>query len=518
MYLEFTGSRKTLGDVDILYHDGLYHLFHLVLPNHDYIAHAISRDGLKWNRVENAIFVGHPGAWDDSMLWTMHVSPDPHRADRWRMFYTGISRHDQGLKQRVGLALSDDLYHWRKAPVAWTHDGQHPHRPSKEATLISAPLDTNSCFPLEPSADHYESDLSEGRQWISWRDPFYFRDGEKGWLLCSGRVKNGPIVRRGCVAAMEEVGVDRFVNRGPLHHPGLYDDVEVPNLFKIEGEYYLVGSMREDAKVRYWHTTEIGAPWRSYYDNVLLGEGNYAGRVCEDPNGFLIWSFFSTDSSARDVANILPPPKRLVRTPSGLLRVQSFEKILDRVIATVPTEQMQTLNPSLATDTCEAGGDCTRISGQAGFQAFLCGEELDSFQLSASVTLSGLGKCGVVFRLNRDTQDGYYLSLDLMKGVAQLRDWGTDDAATGEKMMRFERLQSGYWYSEHPGEVQLRLIAFGSYLELSIDHRVVLCLANSRYERGAVGFYVESAELELRDVVLQRLTPPGQSDEHLAVG
>jgi beta-fructofuranosidase len=105
-----------------------------------------------------------------------------------------------------------------------------------------------------------------------------------------------------------------------------------------------------------------------------------------------------------------------------------------------------------------------------------------------------------------------------MKGVAQLRDWGTDDTATGERMMRFDRLQSGYWYSEHPGKVQLRLIAFGSYLELSIDQRVVLCLANSRYDHGAVGFYVESAELELRDVVLQRLKPPGQSDEHLAVG
>ena len=33
----------------------------------------------------------------------------------WRMFYTGTSRADAGIVQRVGVATSDDLYHWEKA-------------------------------------------------------------------------------------------------------------------------------------------------------------------------------------------------------------------------------------------------------------------------------------------------------------------------------------------------------------------------------------------------------------------
>lgn len=518
MYSDFDGSRTTLGDVDILYHDGLYHLFHLVLPNHDYIAHATSRDGLNWERVQNALFVGHPGAWDDLMLWTMHVSPDPHRAGRWRMFYTGISRRDRGLVQRLGLAISDDLYGWRKTPVAWTHDENAARPASTESSLISAPLDPQSCYPLEASSDHYESDLSEGRQWVSWRDPFFFQDGDQGWLLCSGRVKDGPIVRRGCVAAMQEVAPYQFANRPPLHHPGLYDDVEVPNLFKVDDEYYLVGSIREDAKVRYWHAPHIGAPWRSYYDNVLLGSGNYAGRICKDPQGYLIWSFFTEDSSARNVANILPPPKRLVRLPSGLLQVQSFEKIRQRAVGKVATDSMCPLVAAEPPDHCQVTTDCTRLQGRSSFQAFLYDEDLASFYLSASVSLSGRGKCGIVFRLDRQSHDGYYLSLDLLKGVAQLRDWGTDSSATGEQMMRFATLQAGYWYTDPPGQVEVQLIAFGSYMELSLDGRVVLCLANSTYQQGAVGFYVESAELELRNVTLERLRPPDQSDEHLAIG
>ncbi len=84
MFTETEGSRKAVGDVDVVFHDGVYHLFHLVLPNHDFIAHAISTDAVHWRRVNNALFIDDPGSWDDLMLWTMHVTADPHSAGRWR--------------------------------------------------------------------------------------------------------------------------------------------------------------------------------------------------------------------------------------------------------------------------------------------------------------------------------------------------------------------------------------------------------------------------------------------------
>ncbi len=50
MFTEFDESGKAIGDIDVVFHDGLYHLFHLVLPNHDYIAHAVSTNGINWRR------------------------------------------------------------------------------------------------------------------------------------------------------------------------------------------------------------------------------------------------------------------------------------------------------------------------------------------------------------------------------------------------------------------------------------------------------------------------------------
>ena len=153
MYSGSGFSAGELGDVEVVRWGGLYHLFHLVLPNHDYIAHAVSKDGLLWRRVKNALFIGDPGAWDDDMLWTMHVSPDPHQESQWRMFYTGITRREMGRVQRVGLARSDDLFHWTK--------------------------DDMGHYPLSVDGPNYEKTLDEGRHWVSFRDPFFYKEGDE---------------------------------------------------------------------------------------------------------------------------------------------------------------------------------------------------------------------------------------------------------------------------------------------------------------------------------------------------
>lgn len=521
MYSETTGSRKTLGDVDILYHDGLYHLFHLVLPSHDYVAHAVSNDCFNWRRVENAIFIGDPGCWDDSMLWTVHVSRDPHEPSRWRMFYTGLSRRDLGRKQRIGCAVSDDLYRWEKLPVNWV-DRRSPLPYDLPGRPPQPPFayDPDSCYPLGPDPEYYESSVTEGRHWISWRDPFYFRDQEtqRGFLLVAGRVNYGPVIRRGCVAVLEEVEPCRFEPRPPLHHPGMYDDIEVPNLFRINGEYYLVGSIREDAKVRYWHTQHVGAPWRSYSDNVLLAAGNYAGRVCRDDKGLLLWSFFTPGGPDRTTMNLMPPPKRLVRLDSGQLEVRTFEGFDTLVAGRGDATRMCRLAAE-ELDSCELENQGHwQLSRASGAQIFVLPEDYNCFRLRARLKLLSEGKCGLVFRIDREHQDGYYVSLDLFKGVAQIRAWGSGPLGSGEEMMQFETLQSGYWERERRGEAEITLMAYGSYIELRVGQRVLLSLADQRYREGGLGFYVESVTLDISELQVEHLHPPRQSDEHLVEG
>ncbi|MEZ6087855.1 MAG: glycosyl hydrolase [Pirellulaceae bacterium] len=530
MFAETSGSRKTIGDVDILYHEGLYHLFHLVLPNHDFIAHAVSTDAINWRRVSNALFIGDPGSWDDLMLWTMHVSPDPHHKGRWRMFYTGLSRRDQGKYQRIGLAVSDDLYRWTKAPVCWS-DNRGPKDPdavkhavkesrARKADQCHAMLDPDSCFPLEPDSRYYESRLDEGRCLISFRDPYYYHDGKDGWLLASARIKDGPIVRRGCVAVLKETSPNHFEAQPPLHHPRLYDDIEVSNLLHMGEDHYLIGSIREDAKIRYWHSPKIGETWSAYHDNVLLAQGNYAARVCRDDKGWLLWNFFSMDLNDRTVDNLMPPPKRLHQSESGLLRVVTFEGIDNYQREPLDPQCIHSLidQSGAPKQICRTGNQHLELAGDDGFQAFVFDESLDHFRFSADLEMQGLGKCGLVFRIDPDSRDGYYLSLDVLKGVAQLRAWGTRRDVDGEQMMDFRSLQSAYWFSESRTAVSVQLIAFGSYLELAVDGCVILSLADQTFDKGMLGIYLESACVRVNNIKLNRYSAPSQTDEHLIQG
>ncbi len=528
MFAETDGSRKAIGDIHVLFHEGLYHLFHLVLPNHDFIAHAVSTDAIHWRRVRNSIFLGDPGSWDDLMLWTMHVSPDPHREGAWRMFYTGLSRRDRGLYQRVGLAVSEDLYVWKKHAVHWA-DGRGPNDPElvkrarqqsirEAASEINAPTSSDSCYPISPSPEHYESDLKEGRSLISFRDPFFFEDDGRGVLLVAARVNNGPTVRRGCVASYVETSPNHFEPEPPLLHPGLYDDVEVPNIVIIGDSRYLIGSIREDAKIRYWHADSECSDWKSYHDNVLMPQGNYAGRVCEDENGWMLWCFYAMNQKDRTANNLMPPPKRLLRADDGLLYLRTFEGFEEWIEDAVDFGKPAPLLEKRDGQNVLPIDGGWHLESKYGFQAFLLDGPLSDFRFDCRLAINGKGKCGFVFRVDGKSHDGYYLSLDLLKGIAQLRSWGTANELSGEHMMNFKTLQSGNWVARGDCGEDFSLLAFGSYIELSIAGRIVLSLADLDFNRGHVGIYTDSCSLSITDVRLHPMREPEQRDGQLVGG
>lgn len=493
MYASHGFLRSDIGDVDVVYHDGLFHLFHLVLPNHDFIAHAISRDAMTWRRVQNALFVDDPGAWDDDMLWTMHVTRDPERTGGWRMFYTGLSRGEYGRVQRVGLARSDDLFTWTR----FESDG----------------------YPLEISGEWYESTVDEGRKWVSFRDPFFYHDPDTGdrILLASGRVKTGPVVRRGCVAQAREVAPDHFEFGPPLYTPGLYDDVEVPNLLRLDGRYYLIGSIREDTKIRYWQADDLAGPYRNFADNVLLPKGNYAARICHAGSRYLLFNFFQRTETLygrETIARLLPPPKELVTDDLGRLRLrtfQGFDALGHTVFKIVNPAEFEPLfgNPYASISGEDEG---IHASCPSGFEAFLVPGVHEDFRLRAKLQLEGLGKCGMVLRVSEEG-DGYYLALDLIKGYATIRGWGAKPHPEFEHAFHYDSLQNGNFVGGNGDHVwDLEVVAHGTYLELSINGQVTLSVVDDGFAEGRVGFYAESAKLRLDDITMERLHRPVSED------
>ena len=494
MYASHGFLRSDIGDVDIVYHDGLYHLFHLILPNHDFIAHAVSEDGMNWRRVTNALFVSEPGNWDDDMLWTMHITPDPYQEGHWRMFYTGLSRSEYGRVQRVGLARSSDLYHWTR--------------------------DNTASYPIQAQADHYESSISEGRHWVSFRDPFFYRDPDSGdhLLLTSARIKHGPLIRRGCVGVVREYEPNKFMSMKPLHHPGLYDDIEVPNLFRLNGRYFLLGSIREDTKVHYWYSDNLYGPYENFFDNVLLPRGNYAARICHDGNRLLLFNFFAKEeavSGQRIVRKLLPPPKELDTDETGRLRLRSYYRFDDFVTEEHEVSKSngmeQLFHNPLA--TYEHFDNALHLKCPSGYEAFLLPGDYEHMRLHARIGLLGSGKCGMVLRVDSEG-NGYYLSLDLIKGLAQIRAWGENEGREHDRAFDYKQLQAGHFVNTGQGPWTIDVVVHGMYLEVSINGYVTLSLVDDTYHTGRCGFYAESATIRVEELFVDKLSPPKEAEEH----
>jgi len=482
MYSGYGFRDFEIGDVDVVKHGGLYHLFHLTLPNHDYIAHAVSKDGLKWRRVKNALFISDPESWDDDMLWTMHVSPDPFRNGVWRMFYTGLCMRERGRVQRIGLARSADLYRWEK--------------------------DDSGRYPLTVSQAHYEHSVKQGRRWVSFRDPFCFQDNGKSYLLAAARVKTGPIIRRGCVALAEETSESRFAFHPPLFHPMHYDDLEVPNLVRIGGRYYLIASIREDVKVHYWYADDLAGPYHNFYDNVLMPQGNYAARVSEGGDRTLVWNFFYKGLTTQG-SHLMAPPKELAVDDRGHLVLKTFAGFSELIAERYTPADLEPIdklfaNPHASGETSSAS--CW-LGCDSGFEAFLPRGEYRDFMLEGVLSLEGHGKCGLVFRID-DQGDGYYLSLDIFKGIAQIRAWSHNPEGGIEGAFSYDQLQAGY-YLATADPMPFCLLVYEQYIEFSLNGYVLLTLADDRFKKGRLGFYVESARIRIDALQLKVLRPPG---------
>jgi beta-fructofuranosidase len=475
MYSGSGFSDWEIGDITVHIHEGVYHLFHLIIPNHDYIAHAVSTDGISWKRVNNALFVGEPGEWDDDMLWTMHVI---ETRDKFEMYYTGLQRRDRGVITRIGFAESADLIDWKK--------------------------NRKNIFPIEPKGVYYETQHTNPRKWLSFRDPFWFQYNGEVYLLICARNITGPVSRRGCVGVVK-ITNDIVELQPPLLYPMVYDDIECPCVFELHGRYYLLGSIREDIKVRYWFAPDFFAEYHSFHADVLLPQGNYAARTVQDGDHLLVYNFFYAYGKI-DAMRVLPPPKELDTDEKGGLLLKSYyrwELMVKKIIPQAETGAVtQLLSNPTATSTIEP--EKWTCESKSGYEVFCFQKPSASFMWEGILTVEGMGKLGLVSDIDHEG-NGYYISFDVVNGFIQIRAWGFNPLNTRQNFI-FTDIQSGMFAIKR--SFHFRLIRYGHYIELSIDGVVKLTLMDYTYIGNGIGLYSASSIISLQNSVVKALPDP----------
>ena len=291
-----------------------YHVFFLKAPRslgdpelrhfNVAIGHAMSGDLTHWTEAPDALAPATGPAFDDAATWTGSVVRGPD--GEWFMFYTGGTDTGPGVKQRIGVATSADLYTWHR----------HPASPV-----------------LECDARWYEQ-LGPGRD-EAWRDPWVFRDpGGDGWhMLVTARSKRGVAGQRGVVGHARSADLVRWRALPPLSQPDTgFWHLEVQQVEVVAGRPVLVfsclpGQLSEARRL----ASGPGAIWSVPGDSALgpfdtsravplTGEELYSGRLIRNRAGQWVMLAFRNVGAGGFVGEISDPiPVTWATDGSGLV-------------------------------------------------------------------------------------------------------------------------------------------------------------------------------------------------------
>ncbi|TDO46247.1 beta-fructofuranosidase [Kribbella sp. VKM Ac-2527] len=273
------------------------------------IGHAVSTDLVEWTEVADALVPSDGPAFDDLATWTGSVLRGPD--DRWRLFYTGVDRAGQGLVQRIGCAVSDDLTTW--------------HRVSDRPMT-------------EPDPRWYER-LADG-QWPdeAWRDPWVFPDPDgAGWhMLVTARANVGPADERGVVGYATSTDLEHWIVGPPLSMAGAgFGQLEVLQVATVEGRAVMLFScmtaeLSEERRAR----GETGGIWAVDLDKPtgpydvagayrLHDESLYVGRLIKDRSGRWVMLAFRNLTPGGGFVGEITDPMPVHWDDDGRLRLNS---------------------------------------------------------------------------------------------------------------------------------------------------------------------------------------------------
>ncbi|MGH2565746.1 MAG: glycosyl hydrolase family 32, partial [Ginsengibacter sp.] len=361
-------------------------------------------------------------------------------------------------------------------------------------------------FPITPKGIYYEASDANPRKWLSFRDPFRFDYNGEVYLLICARSITGPVSRRGCVGVVK-ITNDVVELMPPLVYPMMYDDIECPCVFELHGRYYLLGSIREDIKVRYWFAPEFFGEYHSFHADVLLPQGNYAARIVKDGDHLLVFNFFYAYGKI-DALRVLPPPKELDTDDKGRLLLKSYYRWDQMVIKTMGQAELGEVQHLLSNPTASSAiepGKWT-CGSRSGYEIFCFQKPSAGFIWEGLLTVEGMGKLGLVSDMDPDA-NGYFISFDVSNGLLQIRAWGFNSLNIRHNFI-FTDIQSGMFPMNGNKSFHFRLIRYGNYIELSIDGVVKLTLMDYTYSGNGVGLYSASSVISLQNSTVKILPDP----------
>ncbi|WP_299284782.1 levansucrase [uncultured Tateyamaria sp.] len=275
--------------------------------------HATSTDLTNWTHLGTTFAPSTGPAWDDYTTWTGSTV----RGDDglWHLYYTGASKAEEGLYQRIGHATSTDLHNWTRVG-----DG-----------LI---LDMTG-----PAADLYEKDHAAIWHDRAMRDPWVMRDPDgPGWLMYFTARAAGVTEPNegGCIGFATSPDGYEWRLQPPVFTGG-YGQLEVPQVFEVEGKWYCLFCTAAEHFSKDRAEATPGGPVSG--NHYLIGDSprgpwqvapdfldgdlpcrRYAARIVDTGQGLVILGFADRPDGVEFIGHVMDPEPVEI-TPERYLRL-----------------------------------------------------------------------------------------------------------------------------------------------------------------------------------------------------
>ena len=279
--------------------------------------HATSTDLRAWDVRGVSLKPSEGPAFDDLTVWTGSVIRGPDGL--WHQFYTGGSRAEDALIQRIGHAVSPDLDTWTRVGA----DGL--------------------CLDMSPAAaGDYEIEHMIGH-WHdrAMRDPYVIADPEGDGYLMFFTARAPGIAEAnagGAIGFATSPDLYSWTLQPPVFVGG-FGQMEVPQVFSANGRWYCLfctSAEHWSAQYRaanpqkpvtgnhYLIADSPRGPWRiapgGFFDGSLPCK-RYAARMLETDAGWVVIGF--ADGGRAEFGGYLLDPEPVVIDATGLLHIDN---------------------------------------------------------------------------------------------------------------------------------------------------------------------------------------------------
>ena len=452
---------KLSGDTFPIYKDGVWHLFHMQMPN---IAHYSSRNLIDWKEHPLVVSSGTPSFPHASGLATGCVV---EHNGRYYCFVT--------CTQKICLLISDDLENW----VRW---GRGPV--------------------LCPDGKLYDPG--------NFRDPYVFYNEEEKcwWMLFGTRVVDPekPAQRNGCVGLAKSEDLLNWKLAPPLWKPGNQPFTDCPQVIQENGKWFLLYLQRA---VRYRIADSLSGPWqRGTTRDIDTRMASAGSRVASDGKRWLSFPWVVTPKKPDDFSEWgyggpWAVPRQWAFHDDGSITIAPADEIIHAMRNAKAGGKQPLDDAKVLTGKWKLSEGKNAQSEDPSGGTLLLPETPDDFYFETDVTFdSEKMDVRLMMNTNENFASGYVFLMRPESDMVSLRGmsyWNIDR----DLIVQPATLQPGY-------PVKLRVFRSGDIVEIFIGDQSALTHRLFRYSGGNLALEFIDGTGRFENMFLRKLKPMKQ--------